>query len=182
MSVGIDYGLGQTNIDKANGIRFGVISQHSITEAWCERSEPDYGLPHCPKCGNEAKSLTGNEELDYSLIMNEYAQASHECADYVCESCEYVFGSESAFPDEPNGHYYKDEEYTLTDCLDSDVMVIRSPYWTYASFCSPCVPGAGNLNSASENGVKTYCLGSEWFDDDKAPYPIYSVETGERID
>ena len=28
--VGIDYGLGRSNIDKATGIRYGVISQHSV--------------------------------------------------------------------------------------------------------------------------------------------------------
>ncbi len=29
---GIDYGMGQTNIDKANGIRFGVIPMNDLTE------------------------------------------------------------------------------------------------------------------------------------------------------
>jgi hypothetical protein len=30
MSIGIDYGLGQTNIDKATGIRYGVISRQIV--------------------------------------------------------------------------------------------------------------------------------------------------------
>jgi len=50
---GIDYGLGTSNVDAATGIRYGVISQHSVNlDAWAE-AEADYGDPHCPKCGNE---------------------------------------------------------------------------------------------------------------------------------
>lgn len=30
MSAGIDYGLGQTNIDLATGIRYGVIHENSL--------------------------------------------------------------------------------------------------------------------------------------------------------
>lgn len=39
MSIGIDYGLGQSNIDKETGIRFGVISQHSLHPEWMFRNE-----------------------------------------------------------------------------------------------------------------------------------------------
>ena len=28
---------------------------------------------------------------------------------------------------------------------------------------------------------RAYCLGHDWFDDNKAPYPVYSVETGREI-
>lgn len=54
MSRGIDYGMGRTNIDRETGIRFGVISQNEVLQAWADSSEADYGSPCCPKCGNEA--------------------------------------------------------------------------------------------------------------------------------
>ena len=38
--------------------------------------------------------------------------------------------------------------------------------------------GAGNLDNAMSEGVKTYALGHDWFDSQCAPYPVYSVETG----
>lgn len=38
----IDYGSGETNIDKATGIRFGVIHQHEVLQAWADEAEPDY--------------------------------------------------------------------------------------------------------------------------------------------
>jgi hypothetical protein len=53
---GIDYSLGQSNFDPDNGIRFGVISQHSINPDCTNDFEQDYGKPTCPKCGNEVKA------------------------------------------------------------------------------------------------------------------------------
>lgn len=85
---------------------------------------------------------------------------------------------------EPIGLEYDKEGYKIIDCLDSDLMIIKSPYYTYAQYCSPCVPGAGNLDNPMHKnaGIKTYCLGLDWFDEDSpCPYPVYSVETGKRI-
>lgn len=177
MSAGIDYGMGQSNINRETGIRYGVISQNSVLQAWADSAEADYGKPTCPKCGNEAADI-GDVQAD----TEEWDSASHECADFACESCQYVFGGESAFGDEPIGWNYNDDGYELTDCLDSDIFVLNSPFYTFAPFCSPCVPGAGNLDDAREDGVKTYCLGHDWFEDGKAPYPVYSVVTGELVD
>ena len=42
MSYGIDYGLRQTNIDPANGIRYGVIHHNVVGQAWYEESLPFY--------------------------------------------------------------------------------------------------------------------------------------------
>lgn len=170
---GIDYGLGTTNIDTATGIRYGVISQHSVNaDAFFEEQELDYGDASCPKCGTMA--------LEYDRDKHESYESGNGCADYACEQCAYVFDSSEAFPEEANGWHIKDDEYVIVDCLQSDAMVIKSPYYTLAPFCSPCVPGAGDLNSAGD-GVKTYCLGHDWFDGGKAPYPVYSVATGEQV-
>ena len=54
---GIDYGLGQSNVDKANGIRYGVISQHSVIPEAMDDVDYDYGKPTCPKCGNEVDAV-----------------------------------------------------------------------------------------------------------------------------
>ena len=171
--VGIDYGLGQSNVDKENGIRYGVISQHSVGQAWYNDARPDYGDATCPKCGNKALEYDADKDGD------EWTSSSG-CSDYMCESCQYVFDSYEAFGDEPQGWNYSDDEYELTDCLDSDIFVLKSPFYTFAQFCSPCVPGAGNLDSPMDDGAKTYCLGHDWFQDG-APYPVYRVDTGELV-
>ena len=174
MSAGIDYGLGQTNINRETGIRYGVISQHSVGQAWYDEAEADYGKPCCPKCGNEAL------EYDDERAEN-WDAAKHECADFMCDGCEYVFGGDSAFGDEPLGWSFVDDDYDLVYCLDTNIMVLKSPYYTPAKFCSPCVPGAGDLDNPVEDGAKSYCLGHDWFEDSVAPYPVYSVESGQQV-
>jgi len=39
----------------------------------------------------------------------------------------------------------------------------------------------GNLDTYIKDGVKTYALGHDWFENEKAPYPLYSVETEKEI-
>lgn len=176
MSAGIDYGMGRTNIDHATGIRYGVISQHSVLQAWCDSSEPDYGKPHCPKCGNEASNSADlpDESEDWEI-------ARGACSDYGCMRCEYVFDAQEAFGEEPIGWNYSDDGYELVNCLDSDIMVLKSPYYTLAVFCSPCVPGACSIETPDDNGAKAYCLGHDWFETGMATYPVFSVETGLEV-
>jgi len=56
-----------------------------------------------------------------------------------------------------------------------DIFVTRSEYYTRAAFCSPCAPGACHLESPTPDGEKVFCLGPEWFEDEKPPYPVYRV-------
>ena len=118
---GIDYGRGQTNIDHKTGIRYGVISIHEVTQAWCDSSEPFY-LVH----SNEYIAEQGND--------------------------------------------------------DHDIFIIKSPYYTLCQFCSPCAPGAGYLMNHTPDGIKAYCFGHDWFDGERAPYPVYSVKTGKLVE
>ncbi len=161
---GIDYGLGRTNIGP-KGIRFGVIPQNDVGQAWFDTAEPDYGDPTCPKCGNKANKARK--------------------ADYHCSGCKYHFDSDEAFSDEPVGGYKVDDgEYKATCGSDGDIFILESPYFTYAQFCSPCAPGACYLRNPLETPVeanRAYCFGPDWFEDNKAPYPVYSVETGKLI-
>lgn len=168
---GINYGLNTgTNLDKRNGIHYGVISQHSISGDALNDIELLYGEPRCPHCGGEAMAATSD-------MGSGWEHAKHESDDFACPQCCYVFG-ESAYPDEPIGMEYSKEGYKINQCGDSDLFVLKSPFFTFAQYCSPCVPGAGNLDSPCADGPKTYCLGHDWFDDNVAPYPVYSVETG----
>jgi hypothetical protein len=38
------------------------------------------------------------------------------------------------------------------------VWVLDSPYYANCKGCSPCVPGAGDLDNPCENGLECYCL------------------------
>jgi len=177
MNAGIDYGLGRTNIDHATGIRYGVINANEVGQAWFDGAESDYGQPHCPKCGNEAGQLGRR-------TFPRYERDKHDSEEYVCKPCKYVFGPESAYGDSPVAFNYDQDGYVITQGGDdSDLFVIKSPFYTYAQFCSPCAPGAGHLGNPREKGqgVRTYALGHDWFEDGKAPYKVYGVETDQEV-
>lgn len=170
-SVGIDYGMGRTNVNHKTGIRYGVISQHSCPDFWAE-AEADYGKPDaavCPDCGAEYHRKKG-----YSWGDNVW-----------CRKCQKHFDLDLPDCCEPCGFYVDDSQYQCTSCLDSDIMIISSPYFTYGPFCSPCVPGAVNLDSADEygpdNGAKAYCLGHDAFEHSIAPYRVWRIADGKEI-
>jgi hypothetical protein len=148
--IGLDYSLGRSNVNPQTGIHFGVISQHSISGDALNDMDPDYGDAHCPKCGNDAVAFDA-QNAEHTA---DDVQDGHGCADYFCTQCKYVFDSAEAFPDEALGFSYDAHGYKLTDCLDSDIMVIDSPYYTFTQYCSPCVPGAGNLDNSSRRRRK----------------------------
>lgn len=173
---GIDYGSGRTNINHETGIRYGVISQNSVLQAWADSAEPDYGPATCPKCGRDALTYDTFEGDDSEF------EIGHGCADFVCVDCEYVFDSQEAFGDEAQSWSYVDDDYELGSAFDNtEIFVTKSPFYTFAAYCSPCAPGAGNLDSPIVDGAKTYCLGHDWFDDQKAPYPVYRVDDNSLV-
>ena len=161
----IDYGNGKTNIDPKNGIRYGVIATNSVSGYALDDLEYNYPFS-CPKCGSE--KLVDSRSGKY---------------DYYCQSCRQWYMAYECYDEESTGFHYDDDGYNLIDCLDTNIMVIESLYYTFTEYCSPCVPGAGNLDSPNEEGVKTYCLGADWFDDyNKIPYPVYLVKDDSLIE
>ncbi len=168
-NVGIDYGRGLTNCDQSTGIRFGVINQNEVLQAWADSSEANYGDPEeaeCPECKTDFTVPKGTERGD----------------EVECVICGEKFTIEIPDCSEPLSFYIDDGEY-LAECGDDgDIFITKSPYYTLCQFCSPCAPGAGYLMSPNKNGIKAYCFGKDFFDDEKAPYPVYNVETGELIE
>lgn len=159
---GIDYGMGRTNIDRSNGIRYGVINMNALAHWAWDDVESDYGEPTCPECLSPVCPSAGRK-------------------DYSCESCEKEYWSDAVYSDEPIGHSIDDGELKVTIGTDGDAFVILSPYFTRAAFCSPCAPGACHLESPTDDGERCYCFPHEWFDGGEAPYPVYRVDTGERV-
>ena len=194
---GIDYGRGKANVAD-NGIRYGVIPQNDVLQAWADSSEADYGSPDescpCPECGHDDGVIPAD--------WGDPLQCSECGAEYDCE-----------LPDcaEPLAWILDDGEYKAQGG-EVDIFVLKSPYFTFAQFCSPCAPGACylrnpfSLGSAKldQNALKAphpqhfntyanwalmsgfercYCFGEDWFDAEYSPcpYPIFSVETGELV-
>jgi hypothetical protein len=162
---GIDYGMGQTNVDPENNIRYGVIPFHDVLQAWCDSSEGYYGEPdtvECPECGADCKAKAWGEMV-------------------TCE-CGEEFSADLPDMAEPISRFYDGDGYAAEQGNDSpDIFITKAPYFTRAQFCSPCAPGACYLKNPCDDGERAYCFGHDWFEGGKAPYPVYSVETGELV-
>jgi len=61
---------------------------------------------------------------------------------------------------------------------------IEDSGWGVAIWCEACgawrTPDA-RRESREKYPVKCYCMGHEFFENDEAPYPVWSVETGNRV-
>lgn len=183
---GIDYGCGTTNIDKSNGIRYGVINAHALTEWIYEDFEDDFGEPTCPKCGNELVETNDEEHGEYKYYRDCWpwykdGEKCHHVGEYACEECGITIDGEDSYSEEPVSRTMDKDGYKASLGSDMDIFLVKSPYYTHAQFCSPCAPGAGHLENYCPDGPKTYCFDKDFFQDGKCPYPIYSVETNELL-
>lgn len=166
MNGSIDYGCGITNIDLATGIRFGVIPMNDLGECSFDSFEAEYGDPQCPDC--------------FGAVVESCEEARGK--DYYCAECESSYWSDQCFGDEALGHTLDDGEYQATLDEQGDVFILKSPYYTYASFCSPCAPGAVHLRNPNPDGAKGYCFGKDWFENETAPYPVYRVSDNSLVE
>ena len=152
---GIDYSLGRSNHD---GIAaYGLINANTIMSEALNNFELNY-IAACPECGTE---------LTDDLV----SQLDSE--DMPCPACHHVItDSDQVYGDEPSSQTYEKDGYSLAYDNDSNVIwVFKSPIAINAQYCSPCMPGAGNLDSPCDTGVLTYALGLDWFDEySPAPY------------
>lgn len=179
-NAGIDYGLGKSNVDKATGIRYGVISQNDVG----------------PEAVNE---IYDGENLSYEGYLQEAKDKLRGAlSDYFSETAwdgkrskldaftdDAFEAIEQGLADNYQGdcdkYRYDRDGYVIETSEPNDLFILKSPYFTRCQFCSPCAPGAGYITNTVDDGPRAYCLGHDWFEDNKAPYPVYSVETGELI-
>lgn len=162
--VGIDYGrLSNTNRNIETGIHYGAINLHSISSFCFDDAEaiyPDEIEIECPDC---EKSFTAGLDIETCPHCGESLDTSNLLDGIEPITWDYT-------PDDPD---YTTEYSESLNCL----IVTRSPYYTFTVFCSPCLPGCGDLNHPSADGVKCYCLGPEFFDDEnKCPYEYFKIE------
>jgi hypothetical protein len=172
--VGIDYGMGTTNIDTDTGFRFGVINQSKVS-TWAVDDVLQEG---------ESVSLKEFRQM----VRDELIEAIEEVAGKHSVDLYHVDGTvedlletgDLNFESEDSSVTYEADGYVIETGSDGDWFVVKSDYYTLGDFCSPCAPGAVFLGSSGD--VKAYCLGLEFFDEYCAcPYDIYSVATGDLV-
>lgn len=203
---GIDYGLGQSNINLETGIRFGVISQHSLGDnaigdlgfgsGWNDDSY-DASLEEAQK--EFARIVDESESTDDMLqdfkrsnLLSDIASGTATCEIFAAKQTgqsaadiwpDYADLVTECWESGPNFSYKNDSEgleLLWSNDGNGDIVVIKSPFYANVQFCSPCFPGAGNLDQPCDSGPMTYALGADWFDEDSpCPYEIHSVVASE---
>jgi len=107
----------------------------------------------------EEKETAISEIIEQWTEIQHSTPASEEDKDALWQFVEDRFND--SYECDQRSWLWEDEGYSLSNCLISDIFVSKSPYFTYAPECSPCVPNAGNLDSASEKMNCTACKGVE---------------------
>ena len=171
-----------SNYDEKTGIAYGVISPHALNGDV---------LNDIYANGNDSHYENGKEELIDDLKA-------------FCENHDIRFDriNTDSFIDEFSDSYqgnddgqcdYSDNDYELHVSGDGfGIFVMKSPYYTYCRKCSPCAPGAGDLNTPvdivgleieSNRGQKAYCLDKSFFDDEyaKIPYRVFRVDNDQEV-
>ena len=177
------------NFDETTGIRYGVISPHSISsfaldDIYQKGIDPhyEYGREELMK---ELESFCDDHNLKFHHINTD---------SFIDEYSDNYQGNDDGQMD------YSDNEYTIHVSGDNfGIFVMKSPYYTYCRGCSPCAPGAGDLDSpidptnlkldALEHiSAKTLCLGPEWFDKEeseyarKISYRVFRVDNDQEVE
>jgi hypothetical protein len=135
-----------------------IIGQHSLKFSW------------------EKDNLEKYKELFRLYRQNKIL----DIRDFLIEEFNNSYQSDNA-----SDHLYQDYEGYKILFTESELMILKSSYYTFAPECSPCFPYAGDLGSINPNKKyikKTYCLDKEFYEDDKQPqYKIYKIEDDSEV-
>lgn len=188
------------NIDVETGIHFGVIPLNDLSEwAWEDIANNGTDLDweeyqeetkhrieaalsdlqeYTPK---SIKAALEPLKVDYyaSLINRiidacDHATCQDDAIEEATEEFENSGGDYYEQPGDCTRYRYTEDGLDFQVCGDGDIFVLKSPFISLAATCSPCAPNAGYLKNAGS--LPTYCLGPDWFDDDKIPYLYMRTE------
>lgn len=166
------------NYDEKTGIHFGVISPHSINQETlsdlCDKSTDTIYEASKKDFLKDLESFCDEHNIDFKNINED----------------SFIDEFNQNYENDYHGYEYEDKEYSLHISDDNfGIFVMKSPFFTYTQQCSPCAPGAGDLDSPITKeeyeklphdsfmygAVKSYCLPDVYFDNDKAPYDYFEV-------
>lgn len=104
--IGIDYGLGKTNIDNETGIRYGVIPAHALINCGADSLEPFY-----TETSDESDDIIGYEPIGYSYLGENYkCYQAFDNSDVFIEKSDYYTKAQFCSPCAPGACYL------LNDC------------------------------------------------------------------
>jgi hypothetical protein len=171
-----------SNYDEKTGISYGVISPHAINPDCLSSLYDDGKDPYYESMKEEINNIVN--EMINSTAYTISDDTKSNIIDLIMDDLNDGYENSDGQCD------YSDAEYTLHVSGDNfGIFVIKSPYYTYCRKCSPCTPGAGDLNNPLEindievldNFDRAYCLDKSYFDDEKAPYRVFRVDNDQEV-
>lgn len=87
------------------------------------------------------------------------------------------------YPENPSIRILEAIGYQAQQDEFGDIVLSKSPYFTYGKFVGNHMPGAVHMSvpNSTADDPKCYCFGPEFYDRYKIPHDIYDVATGELI-
>lgn len=195
------------NMNHETGIHYGVIPQNAL-DSWSLDDIYSNGIDlgyesaqqelkdHCLSVANILKRHEVQTEEDV-LDVVDYWFSDYDCSNYEADTDFIKLHTTKELANDLFDHFedqwqdamscaesgpyrYESDGYIMETDSHSDLFITESSYYTLCRECSPCAPNAGYLLDRGDS-MKAYCLGHEWFEGDKAPYPVFRVDNDEEV-
>jgi hypothetical protein len=185
--LGIDYSLGTANFDPKTGIRYGLIHHGTVGSAWYDESDCYTNAPNEKEI---AEAIINDDKETLQALYADFGIEEIFEPDTDIEEMNDILSEKFWDIAECSEFYIDRNGLKATQSAESpDIWVIKSPFYTYGQFCSPCAPGAINLDnplsdlpdSELPKNNRAYCLDFSWFEDGKAPYRVFRVSDNTEV-
>lgn len=181
------FGQNSTDLDWEDFIESFRCSVGAAVDDWLECSDaPDIGTVLADALCDYSQTLaTQVTEIAIEEIELAELPTDNEVIKRIIDRCvdECQLGDYYESQGDSRRARYDDGEIVCQSASDGDLWVLKSPFVTWAQFCSPVASGAGYLRTPCVEGAgaKCYCLPHDWWPDGKCPYPYWNVNTGEKV-
>lgn len=142
------------NVNPETGIRYGILAAHNIDQDW---------LWDMQNHGRDVHFEEAKAELWASIkrVCKDYMRDGD--SDFVADQAVECLG-ENWEDDEPVYEFELQGVKGRTTWLGGAQMVwvFESPFTDTFKLCSPCIPGACDLNSPNPDGYVGYTVPPEW--------------------
>ncbi len=146
---------GNSNVDTETGIHYGMISRQSLA---------DWVLDSIFQDGEDLHYQAARTDLIEQIelaVRDWYGPDLDSAILDLADACLENYESDG---DDPR---YLETEGIIVQTSELGVWVFESPLSRMAPVCSPCVPGAGDLDAEDGNTqVLTYTLPLDWLRED----------------
>jgi len=168
----------QTNVDPSTGIRYSTSYLNN--------------LPISYETIDDLMFSGHSTDLTYESAFDSFIEEVHEAIDtLLSNNClklrenaetEFIEALTEAFNESYESYesvyLYEDPDHTIEyHSSDNSIIVLKSPYTTLAPLASPCFPNGCYIDdeTTGTTGYKCYCLPSDWFENNIAPYKYQKI-------